>query len=84
MDLEYELKVLFEMKRLCVLYIDMVSDISPNARSENPVILNAIKMLSSVKDRLSHFCNHSIVEDLVEVRDSIKMVRYCKHCETNF
>ena len=84
MDIEYEMKVLFEIKRLCVLYIDMASDISPNARSENPVIINAIKMLASVKDRLSHFCNHSIVEELIEVGDSIKMVRYCKHCETNF
>ena len=61
MDLQYEMKVLFEMKRLCVLYIDMASDISPDGRSENPVILNAIKMLSSVKNRLSHFCNHCIV-----------------------
>ena len=83
-DIEYEMQVLSEMKRLCALYIDMASDISLHARSENPVLLNAIKMLSSVKDRLSHFCRHEIVEDIVEVGNSIKSVRYCKHCETNF
>lgn len=78
------MKVLLEMKRVCVLYIDMASDISPHSRSENPVILNAIKMLASVKNRLSHFCNHCIVEELIEVGESIQRVCYCKHCETNF
>ncbi len=81
MDIESEISILFEMKRLCVLYIDMSSD---NSRSENPVMINVVKTLASVKDRLSHFCNHSIVEDLIEVGDSIKRVCYCKHCETNF
>ena len=84
MDIEDEIKMLFEMKRMCLLYIDIASDLTPNARSENLVILNAIKMLASVKDRLSHFCNHSIVEELIEVGDKIKRVRYCQHCETNF
>ena len=84
MDIEYEMQVLFEMKKMCKLYIDMKSDVSFPNRSENQVILNAIKMLESINQRLSHFCEHHIVEDLIEVGDKIKRVCYCKHCETNF
>jgi len=80
MDINSEMKVLFEMKRLCNLYIELASDI----RSENPVILNATRMLAAVKQRLSHFCEHNIIEDEIEVGDTIKKIVYCRHCETNF
>jgi transcriptional regulator len=84
MDINSEMKVLFEMKRLCNLYIEMASDMTTHNRSENPVILNATRMLASVKQRLSHFCEHDIIEDEIEIGDTVKKVVYCRHCETNF
>jgi hypothetical protein len=79
MDINNEMKVLFEMKRLCQIYIEMTHN-----KNENPVILNATRMLASVKHRLSHFCEHKIIEDEIEIGDSVKKVVYCIHCETNF
>ena len=84
MDIEDEIKMLIEIKRLCKLYIDTKSELTPQHRSENPVIINAIKMLSSVNERISHFCSHVIDEDMVEVGGIIKRVRYCNICSTNF
>jgi hypothetical protein len=81
--IEDEIAILFEMKRVCELYID-VSALTPPYSSENPVILNAIKMLASVKNRLSHFCQHTIVEDVIEVGEMTKTVYYCNKCETTF
>ena len=83
MNIEDELTLLIEMKRVCKLYIDATSLTPPN-RSENPVILNAVKMLASVKNRLSHFCHHVIVEDVIEVGEATRTVYYCNKCETNF
>ena len=83
MNIEDEMSILFEMKRVCELYID-VSALTPPYSSENPVILNAIKMLSSVKNRLSHFCQHTIVEDVIEMGEKTKIIYYCNKCETTF
>jgi hypothetical protein len=84
MDIEDEMQMLIEMKRLCKLYIDTRAELTPQHRSENPVIINAIKMLASVNQRISHFCSHIIDEDMIEVGGIIKRVRYCNICETNF
>jgi hypothetical protein len=81
--MEDELTLLCEIKQLCKLYLDLTALTPPN-KSENPVILNATKMLSSVKERLSHFCSHTIVEDVIEIGESTKTVYYCSKCETTF
>jgi hypothetical protein len=81
--MEDELMLLYEMKQLCKLYIDMTNQIPPN-RSENPVALTAVKMLEFVKHRLSHFCAHTIVEDVIEIGNLTKTVYYCNKCETTF
>lgn len=69
------------MKRLCKLYIDMIA---PKNTTENPVILNTNKLLVSIKQRLSHFCSHTIVEDVVEIGETTKAVYYCNKCEMTF
>lgn len=84
MDIDDEMVVLFEMKQLCKLYIDMISDLPAQNRGENVVISHAIKMLASINKRITHFCQHTIVEDLIEVGESIKRVCYCTKCEANF
>ena len=81
--MEDELTLLYEIKQLCKLYLDMTALTPPN-KSENSVILNATKMLASVKDRLSHFCAHIVVDDVIEIGETTKTVYYCSKCETTF
>lgn len=78
MNIEDEMHVLFELKELCKLYINQ------SHTNENPVMLNANKLLTSVKERLSHFCTHTIIEDVIEIGEITKTIYYCSKCETTF
>ena len=79
--MEEELEILAEMKKICVLYLNHTSNTKSN---NNPVANHAKQLCMSINSRLVHFCDHKIIEDLIEIGDKTKKVYYCSKCETTF
>lgn len=85
--MEDELNLLIIMKKQIdeYLYIQDPNRENPIRYPENPIIVPAKKLLEEIKLRLSHFCSHHIVEDVIDVDvDKSKVIHYCTKCETTF
>jgi len=78
--MEEELEILAEMKKVCFLYLNHIS----NKNTMNPIVNQTKQLCMSINSRLVHFCDHKIIEDLVEIGDKTKKVYYCSKCETTF
>jgi hypothetical protein len=78
--MEEELALLTEMKKMCVLYLNHTS----NTKSDNPVVNHTKQLCMSINSRLVHFCDHKIIEDIIEIGDKTKKIYYCSKCETTF
>ena len=76
-NVEDEIKRLHEMKQMCQNYIQ-------DSETENNVLVQTRTLLKEIKLRLSHFCQHQITCDIIEVGETFKTVYYCVKCETNF
>jgi hypothetical protein len=76
--MEAELELLIIIKKQIEEYL-----YTQDPNRENPIIDPAKKLLGEIKLRLSHFCSHTIVEDMIDVDvDKSKVIHYCSKCET--
>lgn len=76
-NLDDEIKRLHEMKQMCQNYIQ-------DSEIENNVLIKTRTLLEEIKLRLSHFCQHDVKCDIIEIGETVKTVYYCVKCETNF
>jgi hypothetical protein len=76
-NVDDEIKRLHEMKQICQNYIQ-------DSETENNVLVQTRVLLKEIKLRLSHFCHHDVICDIIEVGETVKTVYYCVKCEANF
>ena len=78
--MEKEIKLLNKLKQIAEEYICLKEDYQ-----NNPVLNKSNELLKEIKIRLSHFCQHDIVEDVIETKiDTCETLYYCWKCETTF
>ena len=81
-SLEIEIELLLQIKKLLIEYI-YLKEPETNL-TNNPVIKSSSHLLTDITKRLTHFCEHNIVEDIIEIGVKTKTVFYCDKCETTF
>lgn len=83
-----ETELLLNLKKYIDEYISLKECQCPLEKNNfppNPLIRQSHIMLQDIKKRLSHICNHKIVEDIIDVDyDRSITVYYCEFCETTF
>lgn len=85
MSYESEVQLLLILKQNLQEYIQLKTNTTSSSFPENPVIQPSIRLLSEIKQRLGHICNHDIVEDDIDYDiDKTKRIYYCSKCETTF
>ena len=83
MSLEFEIKLLKKIKELLIEYIYLKED--DQNYTNNPVTKSSSQLLDNINNRLSHFCSHHIIEDIIEIgMDKTKVVCYCEKCNVSF
>jgi hypothetical protein len=77
-----EQEILTEMKYILSEYCS-IPHIENN--KNNSVLKKTTELLKEIKLRISHFCEHDIVEDYIDtcVDKSVRIL-YCVKCETTF
>jgi hypothetical protein len=87
-EMDYENEILLNLKKYTKEYISLKESQLTSEKlnfPQNPVIKQSFILLEHVKERLSHICNHKIVEDVIDIGyDQSKTVYYCEYCETTF
>jgi len=87
-EINYEIEILLNLKKYAKEYISLKeSQLTTEKHNfpQNPVIKQSSILLDHVKQRLSHICNHKIVEDVIDIDyDKSKTIYYCETCETTF
>jgi hypothetical protein len=86
--IDNEIQILLNLKKYTNEYISLKEIQSHDEKinfPQNPLIKQNLLLLEQVKNRLSHICNHKIVEEnIVLFSGDTKTLYYCKICETTF
>jgi hypothetical protein len=78
----FEIEILTKLAKISKEYINLKMD---DDNKNNEIFARVKQLLPIVKERISHFCQHQIVEDLIDYDiDKTKKVYYCVKCETSF
>ena len=88
-EINYEIKILLNLKKYTKEYISLkesqLTTIEKLNFPQNPLIKQSSLFAEHVKERLSHICNHKIVEDVIDIDyDRSKTIHYCEICDTTF
>lgn len=86
-EIDYEIELLLKLKKYTEEYISLKESHQTSEKlnfPQNPVIKQSSLLLEHVKERLSHICNHKIVENIKIDCDKRKSIYYCEHCKTTF
>ena len=77
-----EQELLSQMKHILSEYCALMDN---GAATNNSVLKKTTELLKEIKLRISHFCEHEIVEDDIDTGvDKCVRVLYCVKCETTF
>ena len=80
--IEFEIEILTKLAKITKEYINLKID---DDNKNNEIFAKVKQLLPIVKERIAHFCQHQIVEDLIDYDiDKTKKVYYCVKCETTF
>jgi hypothetical protein len=78
----FEIEILTKLAKISKEYINLKMD---ENNKNNDIFAKVKQLLPIVKERIAHFCQHQIVEDLIDYDiDKTKKVYYCVKCETTF
>jgi len=78
----FEIETLTKLAKISKEYINLKTD---DDNKNNEIFERVKQLLPIVKERIAHFCQHQIVEDLIDYDiDKTKKVYYCVKCETTF
>lgn len=88
-EINDEIKILLKLKKYTKEYISLkesqLTTVEKLNFPQNPVIKQSSLLLEYVNERLSHVCNHKIIEDVIDIDyDRSKTIYYCEYCETTF
>jgi len=77
-----EQELLSQMKHILSEYCALMDN---GTTTNNSVLKKTTELLKEIKLRISHFCEHEIVEDDVDTGvDKCVRVLYCVKCESTF
>jgi len=78
----YEIEILTKLAKISKEYINLKTG---DDNKNNEIFRRVQQLLPIVKERITHFCQHQIVEDIIDYDiDKTKKVYYCVKCETSF
>jgi hypothetical protein len=81
--LEYEIELLLQIKLRLIAYHKFKEQ--EEKYTHNPVLKSSKHLLEQINCRLSHFCQHNIIQDIIEIGlDKTKTIYYCDKCDTTF
>ena len=81
--LEYEMELLLQIKVRLIEY-RLLKEYDEKY-THNPVLKSSNHLLEQINSRLSHFCEHNIIQDIIEIGvDKTKTIFYCDKCDTTF
>jgi hypothetical protein len=80
-----EFGVLIKMKRLTETYVTLFSKNVESSPATEAIITQCLVFLLKIKSRIKQVCEHTIVEDDIDVGiDKCMHIIYCSRCETMF
>ena len=83
MSLEFEINLLLQIKTQLIEYQKLKEHDAKY--THNPVLKSTTELLDNINDRLAHFCEHNIIQDIIEIGlDKTKTIYYCDKCDTTF
>ena len=83
--MDYEMELLLQIKLRLIEYHKFKEQKQEEKYTHNPVLKSSKHLLEQINCRLSHFCEHNIIQDIIEIGlDKTKTIYYCDKCDTTF